>query len=556
MSNAEPRKTVFVSYRRADVSERALHDVLSVTGPYGFDAYRDLEINENWSSRLQRELQRSHALLLLMGRDWLRTSDEYGRRLLDSSDDHVRREIQFARELGINIIPVLLDGAKMPPAMALPEDLQFLATSKFIRQTDNNDWMRKLHGVLEGSRDGPLDSKYRVNAQDYEILRFELENFKCFETFSVELDKASVLTGNWSCIAGINGAGKTTVLQALALLLMGPRKVREIGGKRLDAFRRRDRSGDAKIALLRAEIRAFNRIFPIEMTIGPNGADSFGAEFWSLNEDALFVGYGAGRNVSAASLHGRDSELSSSVERFISLFDPMARLYSAEGVFSGRSSKNEKSLALRVFLQLVQHIFPEEIMPRTDGDFGNIEFQSGSALHDVWDLPDGYRSSVAWLADLAVRISEQNQSERPESISDIGGIVLIDEIELHLHASLQRSIVSRLREALPGLQWIVTTHSPLVLSSFDRNELLALDDDFSSGLKKIDRHILGLTADQVYQYLFDTPASSEAAEKHLASFSDDQIGPDELDAILNDETENYGVDRFRKIQDRLRKLRN
>ena len=111
MSNAEPRKTVFVSYRRADVSERALHDVLSVTGPYGFDAYRDLEINENWSSRLQRELQRSHALLLLMGRDWLRTSDEYGRRLLDSSDDHVRREIQFARELGINIIPVLLDGA-------------------------------------------------------------------------------------------------------------------------------------------------------------------------------------------------------------------------------------------------------------------------------------------------------------------------------------------------------------------------------------------------------------------------------------------------------------
>jgi predicted ATP-binding protein involved in virulence len=85
----------------------------------------------------------------------------------------------------------------------------------------------------------------------------------------------------------------------------------------------------------------------------------------------------------------------------------------------------------------------------------------------VSQLSDGIRISLAVVADIAFRAVQLN----PHLGADAGrlthGIVLIDEVDMHLHPSWQQLILQLLREAFPRLQFIVTTHSPQVLTSVD-----------------------------------------------------------------------------------------
>lgn len=75
---------------------------------------------------------------------------------------------------------------------------------------------------------------------------------------------------------------------------------------------------------------------------------------------------------------------------------------------------------------------------------------------------DGYKIIIAMVADIASRMAEGNPSaENPLQCS---GIILIDEIDLHLHPTWQRSILRKLHEVFPNVQFIVTTHSPIILS--------------------------------------------------------------------------------------------
>lgn len=76
-------------------------------------------------------------------------------------------------------------------------------------------------------------------------------------------------------------------------------------------------------------------------------------------------------------------------------------------------------------------------------------------------MSDGFRNVSAMVADIASRMAEANpDSEQP---LDEPGIILIDEVDLHLHPSWQRTILSQLCETFRGVQFIVTTHSPIVL---------------------------------------------------------------------------------------------
>ena len=93
--------------------------------------------------------------------------------------------------------------------------------------------------------------------------------------------------------------------------------------------------------------------------------------------------------------------------------------------------------------------------------------------------------------------------------------MLIDEIDLHLHPSLQRELVPRLRTALPKVQWIVTTHSPLVLANFDSNEIIALDRNVPGNIRKLDRQILGFSSDQIYEWLMGTQPTGQAIDDIL-----------------------------------------
>jgi predicted ATP-binding protein involved in virulence len=79
-------------------------------------------------------------------------------------------------------------------------------------------------------------------------------------------------------------------------------------------------------------------------------------------------------------------------------------------------------------------------------------------------LSDGYKTSLAMVMDIAIRMVEANPDAGVEALQ-ASGIVLIDEIELHLHPSWQQRIIGDLRKTFPKVQFICTTHSPQVLST-------------------------------------------------------------------------------------------
>ncbi|EFC90928.1 MAG: AAA family ATPase [Synergistota bacterium] len=90
-------------------------------------------------------------------------------------------------------------------------------------------------------------------------------------------------------------------------------------------------------------------------------------------------------------------------------------------------------------------------------------------------LSDGYRNMVAMVADIAHRASRLNPHLEEKAATRTKGIVLIDEIDLHLHPKWQRRVVSDLQEAFPEIQFIATTHSPFIIQSLEPGQVIDLE---------------------------------------------------------------------------------
>ena len=93
-----------------------------------------------------------------------------------------------------------------------------------------------------------------------------------------------------------------------------------------------------------------------------------------------------------------------------------------------------------------------------------VRFEDGHVA--PWsELSDGYHVFIALVADIARRAVMLNEFDGADAPARVEGVVLIDELDLHLHPRWQRVALPRLRDAFPRLQFIITTHSPQVLSS-------------------------------------------------------------------------------------------
>ena len=102
-------------------------------------------------------------------------------------------------------------------------------------------------------------------------------------------------------------------------------------------------------------------------------------------------------------------------------------------------------------------------------------FEDGQAA--PWsELSDGYHVFIALVADIARRAVMLNEFDGADAAARVEGVVLIDELDLHLHPRWQRVALPRLREAFPRLQLVVTTHSPEVLSSAENRQVRRLVD--------------------------------------------------------------------------------
>jgi predicted ATPase len=441
---------------------------------------------------------------------------------------------------------------------------------------NNFHWTRAFFGTEEQNpRDGyalirgTITSVVTRNPEPKQVAKplepayvesLRLKDFRCFDHLELRFDRPSSLEGRWTCIAGINGAGKSSVLQALGLVLLGYPLALELGGERLKRMRRLD----DPVNRMRAEVEVVLKtksdpMAPLRLDIDEErivafGVPSFSAPSptpsWDRLRHVAIAGYGATRNLSPRVDSGNDN-LSPDVRRQITLFDPLSQLAGAE-VLLGRQSAG--SPFVEIFQSLVRQVFGTEL--QIAGDFFGIRFSvADKDIVEAIDLPDGFRSAAAWIADLCAFWCEKAPDLAANANpADIQAIVLIDEIDLHLHPSLQRELVPRLRKALPKVQFIVTTHSPLVLANFDANEIIALDRDVDGNVRELDRQILGFTSDQIYEWLMGTRPMGAAMEEELRK-SDNGTGKDDAEVArlmrvsptTNEEAAGKQVAEFKEI---------
>ena len=380
------------------------------------------------------------------------------------------------------------------------------------------------------------------------IERIRIENFRTFRFAEIELLHPDctaadlkqrfgleLLCPNVNLILGNNGLGKSAFLKAVALSCLGP-TVRDSGifpyrfvrrepgsaevtteikrklnvpGKPLTMpstrslikanFLTHDQDGVPRNRPLVSSVRIDRRGDLETMRFLDRDSKDWNAIFSDEVDAFFFVGYGASRrteeksNVDSAA---RRRKGTARAQRVRGLFEDDASLIPLS-FWLPRYTTDNPGRAKQV-MPLLREITGEGHYTFT-GELEKDEylFQKESQLVPFPALSDGYKAFFGWVSDLLYHVCMT--APRGKRLTENRGIVLVDEIDLHLHPSWQLEILPRLSKSLPNIQFIVTSHSPLIAGSLQWVNLIALEPASSQStvLERKQVAIHGLDADQV-----------------------------------------------------------
>lgn len=145
---------LFVSYRRCDSQDIAARIAERLAGQPGIhEVFLDVEgidPGADFAARIDAALAESDACLILVGHDWVGADPQGGAPRIAAGGDFVRYEVAAALRSGKRVIPVLLNGASMPPADSLPEDVRALTrrNAVFVRHTSFNQDLELLADAI------------------------------------------------------------------------------------------------------------------------------------------------------------------------------------------------------------------------------------------------------------------------------------------------------------------------------------------------------------------------------------------------------------------------
>ncbi|MGH2505208.1 MAG: toll/interleukin-1 receptor domain-containing protein, partial [Ktedonobacterales bacterium] len=143
---------IFISYRRADSASAAgrLYDRLAER--YGrASVFKDVDSippGAHFPAYIAESIEESDVTLVVIGPHWLDASSGFGRRRLDDPADFVRIEIETALTLGVPVIPVLVEGANLPPARRLPPSLRLLLEQNAVPLRPDPDFSRDMERIV------------------------------------------------------------------------------------------------------------------------------------------------------------------------------------------------------------------------------------------------------------------------------------------------------------------------------------------------------------------------------------------------------------------------
>jgi predicted ATPase len=336
-----------------------------------------------------------------------------------------------------------------------------------------------------------------VHSADAMYLRsLRLQNVRLISDMEFSFVDSNGKPRMWTVLIGDNGRCKTTILQAIALAASGELLSRALA-QDTDLYRNARSGSQANVS-----IEAVFEVLPGKsgeeknvVLSAPPGSHVFRAEASSDTAQIdeirnrrisgyLVAGYGVGRFLPRPGEVAIPQDLC--WDRVAGLFNDRHKILGVsfleiiEG-YLGEAAKNTYRSALNSVL-LARWENGEALLPGVKGvssipsKWSHLTVSFGAS--NPVDLPlmclsHGYQGMIAWISDLLGQATlDRGEVVRPEEMT---GIVLIDEIDLHLHPSWQRRIVPFLKRTFPKLQFVVTTHSPLVLTGFEEGEIVRLE---------------------------------------------------------------------------------
>jgi len=303
---------------------------------------------------------------------------------------------------------------------------------------------------------------------DVKIKRLQLKNIRSLNKVDVDFENQ-----NWALILGDNGQGKSTILKAIAIglcdLASASALVMEMSGQFVTKDDNVENDGNIVLDIeipRKGEFRitTFFKLSKYTESINKNYEYKNKQGDWiewteEFPWESLFVvGYGAGRTITA----DQSYEDYAAVDAVYTLFRNNWPLQNPE-LSIRRLDRESKAGRKGVDFEKEMEPILKTILPL--GEKGRIKLKrNGVFIKSFWgetsigEVSDGYRTMLTLIVDMLSWRMLTKKSLTPEKIS---GVVLIDEIEQHLHPKWQKEIIPSLRNKFKNIQFISTTHSPL-----------------------------------------------------------------------------------------------
>jgi predicted ATP-binding protein involved in virulence len=372
----------------------------------------------------------------------------------------------------------------------------------------------------------------------FRLRHLRVENYRCFETLDLPLEE------DVTVLFAENGGGKTALLTALAtglaILQKGSPKTLKLDARRdprkrtLDEKGRREPVGPCTVTwtagvgeidtvewsttVQPASGRSTNRnrtiLEAIEKVRVPGGR-------WPL-----CAWYGVDRMQRSRGRLRRDDRVRDRWEAYASSLDPSlddaALLQWLQDEMLGDVARQRQGEPERFFEKAVMEAAVRATPGVVNAWYDPVEqspmvrFQAGHVA--PWsELSDGYHGFIALVADVARRAVMLNEIDGAEAPARVEGVVLIDEIDLHLHPRWQRVALAGLRTAFPRLQLVVTTHSPQVLSSAENRQVRRL---VNGKLQEHGVFVRGRDSNAILRELMHTGDRDEEGTRALGELHD------------------------------------
>ena len=368
---------------------------------------------------------------------------------------------------------------------------------------------------------------------------------------------------NLNLILGTNGAGKSTLLKAIALAAAeqtstaAPAAAEKMGWIRRPAAARGLRASAPLEAVIEASFVAPGRgkiatagaLLKRATIAQQRGKEVFHAApaparaSSAPEQKILLVGFGATRRVEdLAAFRAARRSASAPENRSHGLFHE-AHALTPLAAWLPQVQREQPARFAQVQTVLNRLLAPAGCRFAGAMEAGDYVFERDGLPVPFAALSDGIRALLGWVGDLLAHLAAQYPA--PAALTTAPAVVMVDEVDLHLHPEWQRQLLPLLARTFPKLQFLVTTHSPLVVGSVEWMNLILVQPgpEATGEAVRVIRPVHGLDADQILLTEFFGLSSTRAPAKEkrlgqlteLAANGDFQAAKDLLAALSRGE---------------------